>query len=131
MLLFVDSVGIELLPSNSEKLVGAEWPGKRKPFKHPMFYPYERNKNSAAYIAPYEKQPYLYYMGGLNGGEAKAYLNMISTLAQNIRRDYDAGIIARVHDESHINKYFRAHPCKNPIPRILYAGGMDNSRIHT
>ena len=110
--LFVDSVGIELLPSNSEKLVGAEWPGKRKPFKHPMFYPYERNKNSAAYIAPYEKQPYLYYMGGLNGGEAKAYLNMISTLAQNIRRDYDAGIIARVHDEAHINKYFRAHPCK-------------------
>ena len=95
-----------------------------------MFYPYERNKNSAAYIAPYEKQPYLYYMGGLNGGEAKAYLNMISTLAQNIRRDYDAGIIARVHDESHINKYFRPIHVKS-YPRILYAGGMDNSRIHT
>ncbi len=110
--LFVDSVGNELLPSANEKLVGAEWPGKRKPFKHPMFYPYERNKKSTAYIAPYEKSPYLYYMGGLNGGEANAYLSMISTLAQNIRRDYDTGIIARVHDESHINKYFRTHQCK-------------------
>ena len=94
------------------KLVGDEWPGKRKPFKHPAFYPYERNKRSLAYIAPFERKPYMYFMGGINGGTAKDYMNMIETLSKNIRQDYDNGIIACVHDESHINKYFRTHECK-------------------
>ena len=86
------------------------WPGKRER-QHPMFYPYERNKKSLAYIAPYGKN-YTYYMGGLNGGTAEAYLNMIHTLAHNIRDDYNRGIVAKVHDESHINAYLRKHPCK-------------------
>ena len=29
-----------------------------------------------------------------------------------IREDYDKGIIAKFHDESHINAYMRSHPCK-------------------
>jgi hypothetical protein len=102
-------VGEEVLPVNTPSgLVGAIWPGHRKPCDHPMFFPYERNKKSTAYIAPCEGN-YHYYMGGLNGGRADAYLAMISVLAANIRKDLDNGIIARVHDESHINKYFRQH----------------------
>lgn len=109
---FKAPVGREILPSEGLKLVGVEWPGKRKPFKHPAFYPYERNKRSLAYIAPFERKPYMYFMGGINGGTAKDYMNMIETLSKNIRQDYDNGIIACVHDESHINKYFRTHECK-------------------
>ncbi len=105
-------VGMEILPLNGEKLVGAEWPAKRKPFNHSMFYPYERNKRSTAYIAPHEDKPYIYYMGGINGGESAAYIRMIETLSANIRKDYENGIIAIVHDESHINKYFRRYNCK-------------------
>lgn len=109
-------VGHEVLPIDTPSgLVGAIWPGHRKPSDHPMFFPYERNKKSTAYIAPREGN-YHYYMGGLNGGRADAYLEMISTLAANIRQDLDNGIIARVHDESHINKYFRTH-----IPLALTA----------
>lgn len=37
---------------------------------------------------------------------------MIETLAVNIREDFNNGIVACVHDESHINRYFRDHPCK-------------------
>ena len=37
---------------------------------------------------------------------------MIHTLSKNIRDDYNRGIIAKVHDESHINAYLRIHPCK-------------------
>ena len=37
---------------------------------------------------------------------------MAQICARNIRDDYDNGIIARFHDESHINKYLRSHPCK-------------------
>ena len=109
---FKAPVGKELLPLNGEKLVGAEWPGKRKPFKHPAFYPYERNKHSSAYIPPREDKPYIYYMGGINGGEAADYLEMAETLSENIHADYEKGIVALVHDESHINKYFRTHDCK-------------------
>ena len=105
-------IGKEILPDANLRLVMAEWPGKRKPFKHPAFYPYERNKKSLAYIAPFEKEPYIYYMGGINGGKSKDFIQMIEILARNIRIDYSNGIIARVHDESHINKYMRYHSCK-------------------
>lgn len=117
---FKAQVGTEILPSNEEKLVGAEWPGKRKPFKNPIFYPYERNKRSLAYIPPFESKPYVYYMGGINGGISSEYLKMIITLSKNIRTDYDKGIIAIVHDESHINKYFRTHDCKILSPLYCY-----------
>lgn len=102
----------EILPTAEDGwLVGAEWPGKRKPNNHPMFYPYERRKKSLAYIGPCES-PYTYYMGGLNGGRAAEYLDMIIELNKNIQNDYKRGIIAVVHDESHINAYFRSHKCR-------------------
>lgn len=59
-------------------------------------------------------------MGGINGGKAKDYIEMIETLAINIRKDFDNNIIACVHDESHINKYFRSHPCINLPPEYCW-----------
>lgn len=99
----------DILPDQTGLAMG-RWCGRRER-QHPMFYPYERNKKSLAYIAPYGKD-YIYFMGGLNGGRTKEYLEMIKTLAQNIRVDYENGIIAKFHDESHINAYLRSHPCK-------------------
>lgn len=103
------TIGKEILPDETGLAMGI-WPGKRE-HQHPMFYPYERNKKSLAYIAPYGKD-YTYFMGGLNGGTSEDYLKMIRVLAKNIREDYNKGIIAKVHDESHINAYLRNHPCK-------------------
>ena len=92
------------------RLAMSIWPGRREA-QHPMFYPYERNKKSLAYIAPFKH--FYYYAGGfLNGGTSDAYLKMIKTLSYNIRDDYKRGIVAKVHDESHINAYLRYHPCK-------------------
>lgn len=102
-------IGEEILPDESGLAMGI-WPGKRE-HQHPMFFPYERNRRSLAYIAPFKKG-YSYYMGGLNGGTSDAYLQMIHVLSKNIRNDYDRGIIAKVHDESHINAYLRNHACK-------------------
>ncbi len=102
-------IGVEFLPDESGLVMGI-WPGRRVK-QHPMFFPYERNKNSLAYVAPFGKD-YTYFMGGINGGTSKAYLKMIHTLSRNIRDDYNRGIIAKVHDESHINAYLRTHPCK-------------------
>ena len=80
-------IGEEILPDSSGLAMGI-WPGKRE-HQHPMFFPYERNKKSLAYVAPHGKN-YTYY----------------------IRDDYNRGIIAKVHDESHINAYLRTHACK-------------------
>ena len=110
--LVLEPIGTEILP-DSTGLVGAEWPGRRKPFKHPMFFPYETRRESLACIRKSDGNgKFFYFMGGLNGGTAESYLAMIKDLAYNIRRDYEHGIIACFHDESHINKYFRTHPCK-------------------
>lgn len=114
---FKGPIGKEILPSSNEALVGAKWPFQNNFLqKNPAFYPYERNKKSLAYISPYGTKPYIYYMGGINGGTASAYIKMIEILANNIRKDFRNGIIAKVHDESHINKYFRIHTCK-VLPR--------------
>lgn len=102
-------IGTEILPDESGLAIGI-WPGKREQ-QHPVFFPYERNPRSLAYVAPFEGN-YTYFMGGLNGGTSEAYLSMIHTLHHNIRDDYKRGIIAKVHDESHINAYLRHHKCK-------------------
>lgn len=104
----VEPVGTEILP-DERGLVAALWPTREA---QPAWrFPYERNRKSLAYIAPHHP-PYFYYMGGINGGTSEEYLGMVKTCACNIRTDYDNGIIAAVHDESHINRYLREHSCK-------------------
>ena len=114
---FLHPVNEELLPDETGLAMGV-WGGKVAE-RHPMFYPYERNKKSHAYIAPYEKD-YKPFMGGLNGGTATAYLAMCNELAKNIRDDYNRGIIAIAHDQSHINAYLRKHPCKVIVPEYCW-----------
>lgn len=106
---FRKPVAGEILPDDTGLAMGI-W-GARNESQHPMFFPYERNRKSLAYVAPYHP-PYIYFMGGLNGGKSDTYLQMVRTLASNIRADYKKGIIAKFHDESHINSYMRTHPCK-------------------
>lgn len=107
--LFLQPVGEEILPDESGLSMGI-WGGRM--LKKPIcLYPYERNRKSLAYVAPYGKN-YVYYMGGINGGRSKEYLQLVKTLAENIRDDYDRGIIAKWHDQSHINAYMRNHSCK-------------------
>lgn len=115
--LFLQYVGNEMLPDESGLAMGI-WGGKMQ--KRPdCIYPYERNKKSLAYVAPYGKN-YIYYMAGINGGRTKEYMDMVRTLAYNIRDDYNRNIIAKVHDQSHINAYLRNHPCKIINPEYCW-----------
>ena len=59
-------------------------------------------------------------MGGINGGKSNEYIKMIDTLASNIDDDYECGIVAIVHDESHINKYLSDHSCKVLKPQYCW-----------
>lgn len=78
--------------------------------KHPGYYnvsiekyDYDRNAKSKAFI---EKGKGLYYVcGGVNGGKAEAYLELVHVLQKWIQEDEENGIIAKWHDESHLNRY--------------------------
>lgn len=114
---FLTPVNEELLPDKTGLAIGV-WGGVEAK-RHPMFWSYERNRKSMAYIPPFGKD-YRLYMGGLNGGRSKEYLDMCRLLAKNIHDDYDRGIIAIAHDQSHINAYLRTHPCKVISPDFCW-----------
>jgi hypothetical protein len=100
---FDSVIGDDILPNgiNDNGLVVAQSPAfflqKRSEFK------YEKNPLSTAYI-PNDKGTH-YFIGGLNGGQTAAYLEMIKILCANTIKDLENNIIAVWHDESHINNY--------------------------
>jgi hypothetical protein len=113
----VAPIGLELLP---EHLTAVVHPGYfRKPA---WYYPYERNKQSSAYI-PAREQSYLYYMGSLNGGKTEDYLEMARVCSKNIADDRTKGIVAKYHDESHLNHYLHYHTCTPLSPAYAYIEG--------
>lgn len=66
-------------------------------------FPYERNRLSQAYIPMGEGRDYV--SGCLNGGTKDAYLALIEANKLTVDKDLASGIVARWHDESHLNKY--------------------------
>lgn len=113
-MLFVQTVTAdEFLPNQytDDGLLATLHPGY---FDQPVQqFPYEQSQSSStAYIKPGEGKHY--FMGGLNGGVGKKYLELIATLKHNTQVDLDNNIIALWHDESQLNRYMLD---KNP--RIL------------
>ena len=93
----------EFLPRErkGEKLFVTIHPGyQNSAIRH---VPYDRNKKCKAYI-PYNKG-YAYVIGAMNGGTSEAFLEMSHILNDAIEEDLKKNIIARWHDESHLNKY--------------------------
>lgn len=96
----VEEIHKNILDS-SKNMFFVQHPGyynvKRKKFE------YENNKKSTAFIS--RKEGKYYVAGGMIGGKTKSFLKMSSELEENINRDFKQNIIARWHDESHINRY--------------------------
>lgn len=97
----------EILPDikKGEKLFFTAHPGyyNAKPWNIPL----ERSRKSFAYV-PYNcgKQ---YVIGAFFGGYTEDFLEMTHILDDRICEDLKKGIIARWHDESHINHYIATH----------------------
>lgn len=95
--------GAEILPreEQGEKLVVVTHPGF---FDRPASEAtYERDPRSTAHVSIAESG--VYVCGGINGGTTDAFLSMAQTLADRISADYDRGVVALWHDESHLNRY--------------------------
>lgn len=113
-----------LAPVENEILPGEEHDGLIGVI-HPNFwdkgtdsFPYERNSESAAYIAHGSGQHY--FMGAFNGGQSAPFLQLIKTSQRNTEKDLGKGIITIWWDESHLNHYLLK---RNPLvlsPSYLY-----------
>ena len=101
---FVDVVGDEILSD-------------RVATQHPGFYDRrgvpENRPQSLAFVS--DSTNMQYFAGGFNGGTSEEYLKMSEILSKNIKIDFENGIIAIWHDESHMNRYF----INNPPSKIL------------
>jgi histo-blood group ABO system transferase len=69
--------------------------------------PYETNPLSTACIQRGEGKHY--FAGAFYGGRQKEVLALFKTVSTNITIDLARGVIASVHDESHLNRYFIDH----------------------
>ena len=75
-------------------------------------YPYEsENEASRAYLPQEHRYESHYFVGAFYGGNALEMCKLLMTCDDNIQHDYKklGGFIARVHDESHLNRYACFH----------------------
>lgn len=101
---FVDFVGKDIITLDKYSgLTALSHPGYYQSDKKK--FPYERNKKSTAYIEYSNKNNFAYYMGSLNGGKTKDYLQLIQVCRDNVHADLQKEIVAIYHDESHLNHY--------------------------
>lgn len=79
---------------------------------HPGFFyhrglgDFETNTNSTACITPDIIRNIFYFQGCFFGGKFGNFFNLVEYCRENQNKDFSNGIIARWHDESHLNKYF-------------------------
>lgn len=71
--------------------------------KPPCNAPFERRRKSLAYVPYNSKTPYV--IGAMFVGESAAFLRMSHVLRDRINADLKKNVIARWHDESHLNRY--------------------------
>jgi hypothetical protein len=93
----------EILPreDKGENIFVTTHPGYYQ--KPRVFFPYERSQRSLAYI-PWNLGK-TYVIGAFFGGTSKAFIELCKTLKKNIEEDLKKNVIARWHDESHLNRY--------------------------
>lgn len=108
--LVVDTINKDVFPDDENQLVTVLHPLRRSGENL-----YETNFNSLAYVI--DGNTSVYFQGCFFGGYTNAVLTMIDVLDKNIRLDLKNNIIAKWHDESHLNKYL----LKNS-PKKLHGG---------
>ena len=65
---------------------------------------WESSKNSTAFVPPKKRKKYVH--GAIWFGEKNHFLNMCRELELNTDQDYSKNIIAKWHDESHLNYFY-------------------------
>jgi histo-blood group ABO system transferase len=108
----VANVGEEVL----QDLVGVLHPYKILEPEKPGTY--EKRRESTAYVADEDHNKY--YAAAFVGGKSSNFLKMAKTISERVDQDERNGIIAKWHDESHLNKYFIENPPTDLSPSYMF-----------
>lgn len=114
----VDTVGEEVL----EDLVGVLHPYKILESKET--YPYEKRKESTSYVSDEDHKKY--YAAAFVGGKSTNFLNMAKIISERVEEDERNGIVAKWHDESHLNKYFNENSPFELSPSYMFPEELIN-----
>lgn len=91
---------------------------------HKSNFPYERNKKSYAYV-PYNKGN-KYVIGAFFGAMTEQFIKMSETIEENIEKDLKNNVIAKWHDESHLNRFIIDYDGVNYLPpSYMYPVGFN------
>jgi histo-blood group ABO system transferase len=108
----VNKVGDEVI----QDLVGVLHPYKILESK--KTYPYEKRKESTAYVS--DENHNKYYAAAFVGGKSENFLQMAKVISERVEQDERNDIIAKWHDESHLNKYFNENPPFELSPSYMF-----------
>lgn len=87
----------------------------------------ERNASSRAFIHPSARNRY--FCGGFFGGKSSDFVSASLEISNCIKDDFQRGLIAVWHDESHLNRFFYENPPKIVLENP-FAIGENLSPIH-
>ena len=90
------------------------------------FGPWETNRKSTAYISNNHREHYV--CGGVFWGLRDAFHQLCVEIKSQIDKDSGNNVIAKWHDESHLNKWLTTHPTMLATPEWAYAPGYRNLR---
>lgn len=105
-----ETVNVSEIFSESHELFGVHHPchfAKMPPHdKWPGAF--DNNPLSSAFVEEYQYRN-IYYQACFWGGRTGSFLKLCDQLSSNIQDDEDRNVLAKWHDESHLNKYFLEH----------------------
>ncbi len=78
--------------------------------EHPGYVGLRGDPETRPQSTAYLPNPRAYFCGGFVGGATEPFLRMATRIAYAIRVDDSNGILAKWHDESHLNRYLFANP---------------------
>ena len=87
---------------------------------------WETREESRAYVPPQRRQEYV--CGGVWFGRTAEFLSMVDTLARRTDADLRDGVVARWHDESHLNWFAAHHEVSVLSPSYCYGQGLASLR---
>lgn len=114
-----------------------------KPFfgvQHPTFHeswsrntgviPHETNKLSVTYVDPSEDDR-VYLQGCVWGGRVPEVIDMIDEMNSRVKEDIENNVLARAHDESHLNRFRLDHKDQFHVlhPSFAFPGNIPSDQF--
>jgi len=142
IVMYLDADTEVVAPISAKDLLGAIQPSRQDQIvfvQHPGYFnrstlfrlairtplgPWERRKKSNAFV-PISKRK-IYVCSGVFWGTRTSFQKLCNDLKKNVQDDLNRGLIAKWHDESHVNHWFNQHSANTVTPEWAYASGYRN-----